>query len=263
VKRSFYIVAALLVAACAASPPEHNPASDLGMQWVKNASEYRAITRQVYATATQALPGFISDRSWSAVPQQTNAEHLPPAIILDVDETVVSNIDFQLSFEPPFENWKLNKWNDETPATPVEGVKDFVNEARRQGATVFFVTNRPCEPIAGNDDPCPQKQTTIQDIAEVGIVTDAEHVFLSEEQGWTREKLSRRLHVAKTHRVIMLIGDDYGDFVACSRRKARPPCTQAATRASRRAALDKYDHYWGNGWYILPNPMHGSWTSVE
>ena len=19
---------------------------------------------------------------------------------------------------------------------------------------------------------------------------------------------------------------------------------------------------WGNGWYILPNPMHGSWTSV-
>ena len=24
-----------------------------------------------------------------------------------------------------------------------------------------------------------------------------------------------------------------------------------------------YAGYWGNGWYILPNPMYGSWTSIR
>ena len=81
--------------------------------------------------------------------------------------------------------------------------------------------------------------------------------------GWNKEKLSRREYVAEKHRVIMLFGDDYGDFVACSRAQPGAPCTAPATRASRAADLDKYKNYWGNGWYILPNPMYGSWTSVK
>jgi acid phosphatase len=99
--------------------------------------------------------------------------------ILDVDETVVSNIDFQLTFERPFENWKLDEWTRNTAATPIHGVKEFVEAARAAGVTVFFVTNRPCEPIDGIDDPCPQRQSTIDDISEVGIETDADLVFLS------------------------------------------------------------------------------------
>jgi aldehyde:ferredoxin oxidoreductase len=56
---------------------------------------------------------------------------------------------------------------------------------------------------------------------------------------------------------------DFADFVACARNSYFPPCTEPATRASRRADLEKYGHFWGNGWYILPNPMHGSWTTVR
>ena len=55
---------------------------------------------------------------------------------------------------------------------------------------------------------------------EIGLATDAEHVLLSEEQGWNREKSTRRNSVVEHAR------------------------------------------YWGHGWYILPNPMHGSWTGV-
>ncbi len=272
------IASSLLLAACAThnasveplaagtsgnADESGRPGMDLGLFWVKHGAEYRALTRQTYKTATRALPGFIADKSWSALPEQQDAADLPPAVILDVDETVVSNIDFQMSFEPPFENWKLDEFSRNNPATPIDGVKDFVAAARALGVEVFFVTNRPCEPRAGDPDPCPQRRTTIDDIAETGIATDAEHVFLSEERGWTREKLTRRLHVAKTHRILMLIGDDYGDFVPCVRDKAVAPCTRAATRESRVAALDEFDEYWGNGWYILPNPMHGSWTAFD
>jgi acid phosphatase len=188
--------------------------------------------------------------------------HLPAAVILDVDETVVSNIDFQMTFEPPFANWKLDEWTRNTVATPVHGVTEFVESARAAGATVFFVTNRPCEAIEGIDDPCPQKQSTIDDIGEVGITTDADHVLLSDERGWNREKSTRRDYIAQTHRVVMLIGDDLGDFVPCVRKKPYDPCTGSATAAGRVAMVEDHRHLWSNGWYILPNPMHGSWTSA-
>ncbi len=248
--------------AVAAPLPEEVSPHDLSLYWVKHAAEYRALSRQAYRLATRDLPVFLNDESWSALPDQSDAAHLPPAVILDVDETVVSNIDFQMTFERPFANWKLDEFSRTTRAVPVEGVRDFVDAARAMGIDVFFVTNRPCEPRPGIDDPCPQRQTTIEDIAEVGIETDAEHVLLSEERGWTREKLTRRQHVARTHRVLMLVGDDYGDFVPCVRSTAVEPCTEDATIESRAAQLDEYDAYWGHSWYILPNPMHGSWTSV-
>ena len=275
-RRTILLPFLLLIAACAGQPTEQQPAAtgtagdqtveetrrDLGLYWVKHGVEYRALTRQAYAFATRDLPSFLADESWSAQPGQTGAEKLPPAVILDVDETVVSNVDFQLSFVPPFENWKLDEWSRNTRATPVDGVTGFVKAARELDVDVYFVTNRPCEPRDGSDDPCPQRQTTIDDIAEAGIATDAEHVLLAEERGWNREKLSRREHIAKTHRILMLIGDDYGDFVPCARDSVVPPCTEPATLKTRLAQLDEYDAYWGHGWYILPNPMHGSWTSV-
>jgi len=254
----------LALAACDKQTTNHDPARDLGLLWVDHAAEYHAITRQIYRVAEMALPGFIEDTTWTAMPGVQANPGLPPAVILDVDETVVSNVGFQLTFERPFENHKLDTWSSNAAAVEVQGVRDFVAAARAAGVTVFFVTNRPCEAIAGNPHACPQELTTIDDIREVGIDVDAEFVMLSGEQpGWDREKLTRREYIAQNYRVIMLIGDDFGDFVPCARKKVVAPCTASATRAGRHEALDTYDAYWGNGWYILPNPMHGSWTSVR
>ena len=265
-----FLVPLLALAACATSSPPapaspgHEPTRDLGILWVKHAAEYRAITEQVYRTAEAALPGYIADTAWSAIPGQTGAANLPPAVILDVDETVVSNVDFQLTFERPFANHKLDDWSSHYDSLAIPGVKQFVDAARAAGVTVFFVTNRPCESKAGNSDPCPQKGTTVDDIREVGIAVEPGFVMLSGERpGWDREKLVRRRHIAQTHRVIMLIGDDFGDFVPCARKKVVAPCTAPATKKSRADALKQYDSYWGAGWYLLPNPMHGSWTTVE
>ena len=251
--------------ACTTTTPTagHAPEQDLGLLWVKHAAEYRAIALQVYGTAQRDLQGYIDDTSWSAMPEQQNAAELPPAIIFDVDETVLSNVDFQLTFERPFANYKLDDWSKAGVSDPVPGVQEFAAAARAAGVELFFITNRPCQPIEGNDHPCPQKLTTIDDIIELGIETDADHVMLSDEQpGWTREKINRREVVARTHRVIMLIGDDLSDFVSCVREKAAAPCPVAATHASREASLDTFADYWGAGWYILPNPMHGSWTTM-
>lgn len=255
--------ASLLFAGCAPSADERRPL-DGGIQWVRTAAEFEALSLQAYRAAGDFLQQAIEDREWSALPGQTGAASMPPAIIIDVDETLVSNVEFQVTLEPPFRNSKLDNWNIANKAKPVPGAARFVAQARAAGAELFFITNRPCERKAGVDDACPQEAVTIQDLAEIGIHADPEHLMLANERPeWDREKSIRRSYVAQTHRVIMLVGDDLGDFIACTRRKPVSPCTGEATVASRRAATRQNEALWGAGWFVLPNPMHGSWTTVE
>lgn len=256
------LVFVLFSASCTTTPVAKAPDQDLGVLWIKHAAEYEALSRQVYQAAQLALPGFIEDQSWTALPGQEDAEGLRPAIIFDIDETVVSGVDFQLSFERPYEDWKHEAWGSSNPALPIAGFAQFAAAARQAGVELYFVTNRACELIAGSDDPCPQQKTAIDDIAEAGIETDADHVFLAyQRDDWTREKSTRRQHVAKTHRVIMLFGDDLGDFIYCTRARPAAPCAEPATAESRKLKVAAHSGYWGNGWYVLPNPMYGSWTS--
>lgn len=265
IKKTYPLLCTLLLAACASPPaPLPDDSDDYAILWVRDAAEWEALALQAYNAATRDLPLFLDDRSWSALPDQRDADYLPPAIIVDVDETMVSNVHFQLSFEPPFANYKLDDWNVANPSLAVPGAPQFIKLALDSGVTVFYVTNRPCERKEGIADPCPQEQTTIDDLNESGIPADEQSVMLANEQpDWKREKKVRRDLIAKSYRVIMLIGDDLGDFIPCVRRRAVAPCTEGATAESRRALTREHVAFWGSGWYVLPNPMHGSWTTME
>jgi acid phosphatase len=270
-KPHYVIVASLILAACATPPSAPSPPAaeeqrlDAAILWVEHAAEYQAVSAQVYAEARRDLPHLVADVSFSAQPGQVDAADKPPAIIFDVDETVVSNADYQeqLTRERYSRRGHFD-WMRSHTAAPIRGAPAMIEAARDAGVSVFFITNRACERFEGIDDDCPYEQVTIDDLSEAGIETDADHLLMAWEQpGWNKEKLNRRNWLAERYRIVMLFGDDYGDFVHCARAKPLPPCTEAATRASRHAALDTYADYWGNGWYILPNPMHGSWTTVE
>jgi acid phosphatase len=265
------LFAALVLGACVATPPQDTdeaPATDdidVGILWVELAAEYQAISAQVYATARRDLPRFLEDVEWSALPGEHDVAGKPPAIVFDVDETVVSNARYQETLRhQPYSRFGHFDWMRSNTATPIRGAAETIDAARAAGVEVFFLTNRACERFDGVEGDCPYEQVTIDDLREAGIETDPEHVLMAWEQPeWNKEKLNRREYLAERYRVIMLFGDDYGDFVHCTRSKPLPPCTSAATRESRHAALDTYALYWGNGWYILPNPMHGSWTTVR
>jgi acid phosphatase len=251
-----------VVAACGTTAETREPHP--GIQWVLTAAEFEALCLQAYRAAGDFLLPALGDPAWSALPDQIDAGHLPPAVILDVDETVLSNADFQATFEEPFTNRKLDNWSSATVAKALPGAVEFAGLAQQSGVELFFVTNRPCELKAGVDHPCPQEAVTLQDLLEVGIETDAEHVMLANEKPeWGREKVVRRNLIGESHRVIMLIGDDLSDFIACTRSSPRDPCTGKATIESRLAAMKENRKFWGAGWFILPNPMHGSWTTVE
>jgi acid phosphatase len=254
---------ACIVAACASEPVE-DESNDLGIAWVRDSAEYQAVSRQVFRVATMALPQLLADTGWSALPGQANAGDLPPAIILDVDETSLTNPIFQASFERPFSDQKLDDWSMRHAAVAVPGAREFLKLAVESGVSVFFVTNRPCVAKGDDANPCPQKKSVIDDLVEAGLPANEANVSLSGEQpDWGKEKQTRRDFLAKDYRVIMLFGDDLSDFIPCVRSSPAGDCTEAATASSRLALMQQYDDYWGAGWYVLPNPMHGSWTSFR
>ncbi len=251
----------LVLAGCAHT--EYDPNNDSGIFWVKDSAEYQAVSMQIYSQATADIATFVADTSWTAMPDQIVDPQLPPAIILDIDQTMVSGAEFQLIYERPYSNERRDAWSQENTATAVPGVTEFVAAAKNAGVETFFVTNRPCEQRESDPEPCPQFQTTLDDLREIGIEVSANQLSLSGQQAdWDREKLVRRKLIAESYRVIMLIGDDLSDFVPCARIKVMATCHAPATTESRNADMQKYQLYWGHGWYILPNPMHGSWTSV-
>ena len=94
---------------------------DRAVLWVRDAAEFDALTMQAYRAASDDLPTLIADKSWTAMPGQRNYGQLPPAIIFDVDETLVSGPGFQEAFAPPFTNAKHNDWNANNEATPIPG----------------------------------------------------------------------------------------------------------------------------------------------
>jgi 5'-nucleotidase (lipoprotein e(P4) family) len=256
------LVGALLVLQLAACERPASGEVDRGIEWVRDSAEYRALSLQAYRMAALALPAKLADPSWSALPDQHDAADLPPAIIFDVDETVLTNARFQVALVPPFRDNKLDHWSSENIASAVPGAVAFVQLAVQSGIEVFFVTNRPCEQRGALT--CPQKQVVIDDLIEAGFPATTGNVSLSDERPeWSKEKSIRRDWIARDHRVIMLIGDDLGDFLPCTRKRPLVPCTDGATRVSRHALVERYADYWGNGWYVLPNPMHGSWTSFD
>src|SRR5215218_6691142 len=64
--------------------------------WMQTAAEYRVLTKAIYGHAGDVLESALHDRSWTAALEQEGTyTTLPPAVILDLDETVFDNSAFQ------------------------------------------------------------------------------------------------------------------------------------------------------------------------
>ncbi|WP_276524041.1 HAD family acid phosphatase, partial [Enterobacter hormaechei] len=66
--------------------------------WMQRAQEYKAITEQTYRAAADHLDAALKEAHWDAVVPEVRcnlAKGLKPALVLDVDETVLDNSPYQ------------------------------------------------------------------------------------------------------------------------------------------------------------------------
>jgi len=233
--------------------------------WVRNSSEFRAASEIIYRAARDALETGLADPAWTAEPTQAgDLSALPPAVVMDIDETVLDNSEPQAlmmlkgtCFDEFPATW--DAWIAKRSAPAVPGAAEFIHAALSmkdpsgRPVRVFYITNRECARRAGIESACPQQDDTAANLAALGLgsPTLADDLLLKGERPqWESEKLTRREAVATGHRIVLNVGDDLADFL---------PDVRRATVAGRDAARCAREDWWGRRWFLLPNPMYGSW----
>ena len=221
--------------------------------YMQTAAEYRACCYQAYNLAARRLREVLGS---------AGRDGKRPAVILDLDETVLDNAGFEamlvrsgLAFDQRL--WDL--WEEKYPdhVGLIPGAKEFLREAERLGVTPVFISNR-SEKF---------RPSTLRALGRLGIpVRTPGQLRLRTDTG---DKTQRRREAEKEFQVLLYVGDNLRDFderfrcdVDNTREGTRTtdPARLAAAIRGRKDQVDQTRGKWGAEWVILPNPAYGEWT---
>ena len=249
------LAALLLTVTLAGAAPaaaQDPPANDLlnAVLWMQRSVEYKASALTAFALARLRLDQALTDPSWTAAPkEQTGAyQTLPPAVILDIDETILDNSGYQAWMALKDTTFDPKTWNayvNTVSSVAIPGAVEFAKYAAGRGVKVFYVSNRTAE----------EEPATRKNLEKLGFPLDdkLDTVLMTREQpDWGSAKGSRRSHVARSYRILLNLGDNFGDFVDEYR----------GTEAERLKVLEEHKDRWGREWIMLANPSYGSFESA-
>src|SRR6266542_834277 len=160
--------------------PATNPqeAALLASLYVQTAAEYRACCLQTYASASERLAEKLKGR----------ASGKRPAVVLDLDETVLDNSAFQTFLDRerlPYDDRYWEEWEKNYPheVEAIPGAREFIREAQKKGVTVVYISNRLEK----------YKASTVRALEHLGIATQGiEDRLLLRADGASSDKTSRR-----------------------------------------------------------------------
>lgn len=228
-------------------PPAHDML--LANLWIQRAVEYKANALTVYALARLRLEEALADRNWTAAPgeQKGDFQNLPPAVVLDVDETVLDNSKYEVWLMRADQSFSTKTWNQFCAAqisAAIPGAVEFTKYAESKGVKVFYVTNRGAE----------TEKDTRENMQKLGFPMGGNvDTFLmqGEKPEWAGAKSTRRAAIARDYRILLNIGDNLGDFD--DRYRSSEP--------ERIKAFEAAMPYWGKQWLMLANPTYGSFDT--
>jgi len=232
--KSALLAAALLLVLVSVSTGQVKLSNDIA--WVRAADAYKCCVQQAYANAGKRLRELARGKapgSW--------------CVVLDADETVISNHQFQAELQAAGVEYSQDAWTNwcnRKEAEALPGAREFCRLVRELGGKVIIVTNRKGE----------VKDATIANLDALGVPYDA---VLVREGAYAldRTKERRRSDIARGMiktlppekklpplKILMLVGDQthdlYGDDLNFEKVKDR----------------------FGEDLVIIPNPMYGDWA---
>jgi 5'-nucleotidase (lipoprotein e(P4) family) len=211
--------------------------------WRQSSAEYRAIALQTFHLARSNLDQALMDPAWTAALEQTgDASTLPPAIIADLDETILDNTGYEVRIIRRLGHYSAESfaaWCREVDAPAIPGAREFLEYAAARGVAVFYYSARKAA----------LRECTARNLRNLQLpFTDESRLLLSDGES----KSDRRARVAARFRILLLLGDNLEDFTVGSKTKP----------AARSELTQRYAQHWGREWIMLPNPMYGHWEAA-
>ena len=269
--RCVAITASLLLAGCANAPAEvvttpSAPAEaakpPVALQYLYGSPEAAVAVRATNARIADYGVWRIRQRPKDSVvlapgatmdaPAFEPCGNTPFAAVFDADETLIWNLGpmrvfAQSAYDPKI--WDQWEKTGAGKAAAMPGSVEMVNRLRAAGITVVANTNRSAANAKGSED-------TLR-AAGLGEFKHGETLFLMGDDATGSSKDGRRATIASKYCVIILGGDQLGDFSQQFNVKDLPAAQRMALATSAAAA-----NLWDKGWFLFPNPVYGPWEKL-
>jgi 5'-nucleotidase (lipoprotein e(P4) family) len=168
----------------------------------------------------------------------------PAAVILDIDETVLDNSQFEverIAEGKGYSSAKWQAWTSRSEAGALPGALRFTRWADSLGVSIFYISNRKVE----------EQDQTISNLKAHGFPqANEEHLLLKEKSD---DKTDRRAKVARDHDVILLVGDNLTDYSEAFAKRGA---------GMGKDSVEKYLPELRSRFIMLPNPMYGEWEKT-
>lgn len=205
----------------------------MSVLWYQKSAEMKAMYYQCFNWAKMRVDMKLDDQI-----------DLPKAVVVDIDETMLDNSPFETNcirtgIGYTKETW--SEWTSKISATALPGALEFSKYAQSKGVEVFYISNRSVDDF----------DVTLKNLQQVGFAfADSSHLLLKTN---TSSKKARRDLVKENYEIILLIGDNLGDFSEIFEDRS--------TNYGFETVEENKDKF-GDLFIMLPNPMYGSWENA-
>jgi 5'-nucleotidase (lipoprotein e(P4) family) len=125
--------------------------------------------------------------------------------------------------------------------TPFPAVLRFLKYASSKGLEIFYITNRSEK----------EREVTLKNLQKFNFPnSDSAHLFPRQDNS---SKKRGRQSIAASHNIVILMGDNLGDFSYLFDRK---------TTEERMQNVNSVATEFGSRFIVLPNPVYGDWEST-
>ncbi|MDR0483658.1 MAG: hypothetical protein LBH40_00055 [Alphaproteobacteria bacterium] len=220
--------------------------------WFQVSNEYENVSKSLYKLAKIQLDENLRDNKNSAyLEQKNNFLALPPAIILDIDDTILNSSNFSAFLAANHQEYSDKLWKeyvDKAIGLAVPGSVDFIKYALDKKITVFLVSNRTQEDY----------DATLTNLKRIGVNypnMDKQIMLIGGKENWDSNKYNRYDEIAEKYRIVLIVGDNITDFL--------PSFVKGASYKEYKAINKRYKNYFEKYWVVLPNPLYGSWQEIK
>ncbi len=231
-----------------------------GQQWLYGSAEGAAASRQAFKAMADYVRAkalnrslksqiVLADGSRPDAPRFDACGIKPLAAVFDADETLIWNVGAMRYMAEQGKDFDPAIWNEwektgAGKAMAIPGAIEALAVMRAAGVTIIANTNRSVANAKGTE-------ATLE-AAGLGSFKHGETLFLLGDTPDGSSKDGRRAIIASKYCVIAMAGDQLGDFNQAFNAKG-------ITVADRKALATHpaITELWGNGWFMLPNPVYG------
>jgi 5'-nucleotidase (lipoprotein e(P4) family) len=196
-------------------------------------AEYMALAHQAFNIGKERLIEIRAERP----------DDYGLAIVVDIDETILNNSPYEAKSmlegrTYTSESWY--EWCNMSAAEAVPGALEFLKFADSLGFHIFYITNRKKKFV---------EQGTIENIRKLGFPQVKDDHFLLRTDNRSKEK--RRLAVSENYEIVLLAGDNLGDFYE-----------DINVFTEREKLMKTNKDLFGKKFIVLPNAIYGDWLDA-